>query len=143
MIRFANPHDNEKIKELLVHFHKSYQHPLSSDMSKWSMEHIDTVLTQIYAGRGFVLVDEEITGLLVAVKCPCLWIPNVFTLQEAMWHGRNDRVKVELLREYFKIARQWVDDGNVSDFYFSTYGNADFERHQMKRINTTWGVNHG
>lgn len=143
MIRFANPHDNDKIKDLLVGFHKQYQHPLSSDMDKWSFDHIDLVLTQIYAGRGFVLVDDDVTGILVAIKCECLWIPDVFTLQEAMWHGNSDRVKVELLREYFKIARQWVDEGKVSDFYFSTYGNSDFEKHQMKRLNTTWGLKHG
>jgi len=142
MIRFANAFDNEKIKALLVDFHKSYQHPLSSDMSKWSMEHIDKVLAHLYAGRGFVLVDKELTGVLVAVKVPCFWIPDVYTLQETMWHGKSDRVKVELLREYFKIARQWVDENKVSDFYFSTYGNANFERHQMKRVNTTWGVNY-
>jgi len=138
-IRFASQFDNEKIKELLIDFYKTYKHPLVADVSRWSATHVDKVLTNIYAGMGFVLIDEEQTGFLVALRIPCLWIPETYQLQEAMWHGKTKKVKVKLLKEYLNIAKKWKQEGKVTEYYFNNYSDADFTKYKMKHIGKIWG----
>ena len=138
-IRFANQYDNNKIKDLLIDFYKNYKHPLVTDVSKWSATHVDKVLTNIYAGLGFVLIDEQATGFLVALKVPCLWIPDTYQLQEAMWHGKSKKVSVSLLKEYLSIAKAWKEEGKITEYYFNNYSNADFTKYKMKHIGKIWG----
>jgi len=137
-IRFANQFDNDKIKELLIDFYKVYKHPLVSDTSKWSATHVDKVLANIYAGLGFVLIDEKATGFLVALRNPCIWIPETYQLQEAMWHGKTKGIKVKLLKEYLSIAKAWKKEGKIVEYYFNNYGNANFTKYNMKHIGHIW-----
>jgi hypothetical protein len=137
-IRFANQFDNDKIKELLIDFYNTYKHPLVADISKWSATHVDKVLANIYAGLGFVLIDKQATGLLVALKTPCMWIPETYQLQEGMWHGKTKAVKVKLLKEYLSIAKTWKLEGKIVEYYFNNYGNADFTKYNMKHIGKIW-----
>lgn len=138
MIRFANKYDNDKIKDLLIDFYKTYHHVLAVDKSKWSSTHVDNVLANIDAGLGFVLIDENATGFLAAVRAPCLWIPNTYQLQEAMWHGKTRKVKVELLKKYLEIAEDWKNQGKITEYYFNSYGEADFTKYNMKHIGHLW-----
>ena len=138
MIRFANKYDNDTIKDLLIDFYKTYHHQLAVDTSKWSATHVDKVLAQVYAGLGFVLIDTDEKGFLVALRTPCLWIPDTYQLQEAMWHGKTKRVQVELLKQYLAIAQMMKETGKVQEYYFNSYGLSDFSAYNVKQIGHLW-----
>lgn len=142
MIRLANKFDMDAITELLIDFHRKSRHPLASDMSNWSRTHVDSVLSNIFAGLGFVLISEENDGLLVAIKQPIAWFPNVFVLGEIMWHGKSKRVGANLIEKYIEIAHGMKDRGEISGYYFNAYGESDFWRYNVSRIATVWG-SHG
>lgn len=138
MIRIANKYDNDTIKDLLIDFYKTYHHKLAVDTSKWSATHVDKVLAQIYAGLGFVLIDNDGEGFLVAIRTPCLWIPDTYQLQEAMWHGKTKRVQLELLKQYLTIAESLKKQGKVQEYYFNSYGASDFSKYNVKQIGHLW-----
>ena len=138
MIRFANKYDYDKIKDLLIDFYKTYHHVLAVDTSKWSSTHVDHVLSTIEAGLGFTLIDDNGTGFLTALRTPCLWIPETYQLQEGMWHGKSNRVKVELLKKYLEIAKDWKNQGKIAEYYFNSYGESDFTKYNMKQIGHLW-----
>ena len=68
MIRFANKYDNDKIINLIKEFASKINSPLSSDPLTWSKTYVEKVLATLYAGHGFVLIDDDQTGILIGVK---------------------------------------------------------------------------
>ena len=143
MIRLANKFDMDAITELLIDFHAKSRHPLASDISNWSRNHVDYILSSIFAGLGFVLISEETDGVLVAIKQPVVWFPNVFVLSEVMWHGKSKRVSTFLIEKYIDIAHDMKSRGEIGAFYFNSYGDADFARYNMNKISNMWGSNYG
>lgn len=138
MIRFANKYDNDTIKDLLIDFYKTYNHKLAIDTSKWSATHVDNILSQIYAGLGFVLIDNDGGGFLAALRVPCIWIPDTYQLQEGMWHGKTDKIRIKLLKEYLRLAEEWKKQGKVIEYYFNSYSESDFSKYNMKQIGHLW-----
>ena len=103
MIRYANKYDNDKIIELLKDFAIKSDNPMTYNPLKWSKTYNEQILATLYAGSGFVLIDDEQTGILVAVKSPCFWLQNTYQLQEIMLTGYNKFVIARLIKEYVKI----------------------------------------
>ena len=140
MIRLANKFDNEAIKNLLVDFHRKIPNDLSKDITKWDFDLIDKQLLNIYAGMGFVLIDEDYKGFLCAVKTPCFWIPKVYTLQETMWHGKSKKVAYSLLKEYIKIGKKMKQNNEITEFYFSSFQDGNFEKLGAKKTSFQWVI---
>lgn len=139
MIRLANKFDFDAIKSLLIDFFNDSRHPLAEEIDKWSATHVDNILTKIIAGLGFVLIDDDGQGLIVAVKHESLWVPKVFVLQEAMWYAKNKTTGVKLIKEYISIAEGMKERGEIKQFYFNAYRDADFHRYNARKISTCWG----
>lgn len=142
MIRLANKFDMDAVIELLIDFYRKTRHPLAMDMSNWSRNHVESVLSSIFAGLGFVLISDKNDGLLVAIKQRSSWFNNIFVLSEIMWHGKSKRVGADLIEKYIEIAEGMKDRGEISGFYFNAYGESDFGRYNVSRIATVWG-SHG
>jgi hypothetical protein len=138
MIRYANKFDNKIIYELLIDFHTKVPNRLSLDISKWSATYVDSQLAKIYAGAGFVLIDDNCQGFLCAVKQPCFWIPETYVLQEAMWHGKNKKISLKLLQEYLKIGKKMLDNKEVLEVYFTSFNDVDYSRYNVKKIGNDW-----
>ena len=99
MIRFANKFDNDAIILLLKDFALNSSVQIANRPMDWSLNEIQSILAGIYAGQGFILIDEEKTGILVAVKTPCFWMKNIIQLQEVMLHGTNRFIIARLIKE--------------------------------------------
>lgn len=138
MIRYANKFDNKTIHDLLIDFHQKVPNKLSVDVSKWSATYVDNQLANIYAGAGFVLIDDAGCGFLCAVKQPCFWIPETYTLQESMWHGKSKKIMLKLLHEYLKIGKQMLDKKEVLEVYFSSFNDVDYSKYGVKKIGNDW-----
>lgn len=140
MIRFANKYDNDKIIELLKDFAIKSNNPLTNNPLAWSRTYIEQILMTLYAGRGFVLIDDEQTGILVAAKTECFWLKDIYQLQEVMLTGNNKFVIARLIREYVKIAKEMLDMKQINQAVMSSYDDLKFERYGMVKLEQHWEI---
>ena len=140
MIRYANKFDLDTIYDLLKDFGKKYNNEFdilncNHDSSK---EYVYKQLTNILSGYGFILIAEDKSGVLCALKTPSLWIKDAFILQEGMWHGFNKKTTLKLLKKYLEIGKQMKEDGIVKEVYFSSYTDIDYKKLKVKKLSYHW-----
>lgn len=140
MIRFANKYDNDKIIELLKDFAIKSNNPLTNNPLAWSKTYIEQILFTLYAGRGFVLIDNEQTGILVAAKTECFWLKDIYQLQEVMLHGTNKFVIARLIKEYVKIAKKMLEKKQINQAVMSSYKDLRLERYGMIKLEQHWEI---
>ena len=140
MIRFANKYDNDKIINLIKEFASKINSPLSSDPLTWSKTYVEKVLATLYAGHGFVLVDDKITGFLVAYKSQCFWNKDIYQLQEVMLHGQTNIVIARLIKEYIKIAKDMTDKHEINQAVISSYPHVDLSKFGLKLLEHHWEI---
>ena len=136
MIRLANKFDNEQIKEFLKDYHREYGNALSHQIDKWSGNYVDEQLAKIYAGLGFVLIEDD--GFLCARRAPCFWIPNVYVLQETMWYAKSKKTSVMLIKKYIELGKRMKHKGDITQFYISTYSDADLSKLGATKRSNDW-----
>jgi len=136
MIRLANKFDNERIKEFLKDYHRDYGNALSHQIDKWSGTYVDEQLAKIYAGMGFVLIEDD--GFLCAMRAPCFWIPNVYILQETMWYAKSKKTSVMLIKKYIELGKRMKRKGDITQFYISTYSDADLSKLGATKRSNDW-----
>ena len=141
MIRFANKYDNNKIIELMKDFAIKSNNSTTYNPLVWSKTYIEQILATLYAGHGFVLIDDKQTGILIAAKTESFWLKDVFQLQEVMLHGYNKFVITRLIKEYTKIAKELLRKREINQATISSYGDLKFERYGMKLIEYHWEIN--
>ena len=140
MIRLANKYDTNKIIELLKNFAEQQTSSLAKHPETWSRDHVEFILNNIMAGAGFVLIDEEQTGILVAIKSQYLWNKNIIQLQEVMLCGNNKIVIARLIKEYIKIAKEMLEKNQVHQAVLASYIDLDYERFGLKKLETNWEI---
>jgi hypothetical protein len=140
LIRYANKYDNDKIIELLKDFAIKSNNPMTYNPIVWSRTYIEQVLATLYAGRGFVLIDEDQTGILVAVKSPCFWLQDTYQLQEVMLTGFNKFVIARLIKEYIKVAKDMLSKNEIQQAIMSSYEDLGFERYGMIKLEQHWEI---
>jgi len=140
MIRLANKFDIDDIVRLLKEFAIESNNPLTLNPLKWSKTYVENVLTNILAGRGFVLIDDEKTGILIAIKSQCFWIENVWQLQEVMLHSKSKILMYRLIKEYIKIARKMITNNEIAHAMICSYKDDRFERLGMIKNEIHWSI---
>jgi hypothetical protein len=140
LIRFANKYDNNKIIELLKDFAIKSNNPLTNNPLAWSKTYIEQILNNLYAGCGFVLIDDEQTDILVAVKAECFWLKNIYQLQEVMLTANNKFVVYRLIREYIKISKEMLTKKEINQAVMSSYDDLKFERYGMIKLEQHWEI---
>ena len=140
MIRFANRYDNDKIIKLLKDFAIKSDNPMTNNPMHWSRTYIEQILNTLYAGRGFVLIDDEQTDILVAAKVECFWLKDIYQLQEVMLTNNNKFVIYRLIKEYIKIAKQMLRKKQINQAVMSSYDDLKFERYGMVKLEQHWEI---
>ena len=140
MIRYANKYDNNKIIDLIKDFAIKTDNPLSNNPLSWSKTYVESILNSLYAGQGFVLIDNECTGILVAVKAQSFWNQNVYQLQETMLHGKTNIVIARLIKEYIKIAKDMINKNQINQAVMSSYPNIDLSKFGLKLLEHHWEI---
>lgn len=143
MIRQANKYDIDKIIDLIKDFAIQSNNPMAHDPIKWSKTHVIQVITNILAGHGFILIDEEQTGILIALKLECMWCKGIYQLQEVLMHGYNKIVMARLIKEYARIADCMIVDGEIFEAIIGSYGDTNLEKFGMEKIQNLWRVKNG
>ena len=140
MIRYANKYDNNKIIDLIKDFAIKTDNPLSNNPLSWSKTYVESILNSLYAGQGFVLIDSECTGVLVAVKTQSFWNQNVYQLQETMLHGKTNIVIARLIKEYLKIAKNMLNKNEINQAVMSSYPHIDLSKFGLKLLEHHWEI---
>ena len=140
MIRFANRYDNDKIIELLKDFVIKSNNPLTNNPLAWSKTYIQQILATLYAGHGFVLIDDNQTDILVAARVESFWLKNIWQLQEVMLTGNNKFVIARLIKEYIRIAKDMLNKGEINQAIMASYQDLGFERYGMVKLELHWEI---
>ena len=140
MIRFANKFDFPTIHELLRHFCRLHQFAILKDEATWSESHVDKQLSMILAGLGFILIAEDGSGFLVAMKAPCFFIENAFSLHEIIWHSKNDKTSLKLFKRFIEIGNEMKKSGEIKEAHFSCFTDSDFTRYGATKLQNTWKI---
>ena len=140
MIRFANKYDNDKIIELLKDFAIKSNNPMTNNPLAWSKTYVEQVLATLYAGHGFVLIDDNQTDVLIAAKTECFWLKEIYQLQEVMLTANNKFVVGRLIKEYVKIAKQMLEKKEINQAVMSSYTDLKFERYGMVKLELHWEI---
>jgi hypothetical protein len=141
LIRFANKYDNDKIIELIKEFAIKIETPLASNPLSWSKTHCEHILTMLYAGLGFVLIDNEQTGILIAIKSKYIWNNNIIQLQEIMLTGKTNIVTARLIKEYIKTGKEMLEKKEINQVVMSSYPNIDLSKFGFKLLEHHWEIN--
>lgn len=140
MIRYANKYDNNKIIDLIKDFAIKTDNPLSKNPLSWSKNYVESILNSLYAGQGFVLIDDECTGILVAVKAQSFWNQSVYQLQETMLHAKTNIVIARLIKEYLKIAKDMINKNQINQAVMSSYPDIDLSKFGLKLLEHHWEI---
>ena len=140
MIRLANKFDKQDIIRILKDFAINSNNPMTSDPLMWSKTYIEAILDTIFAGKGFILIDEEKTGCLVAVRNQCFWLKDIYQLQEVMLHGKSRMIMYRLIKEYVRIAQKMIQDGEINNAVMSSYKDDKLERIGLKKLEVHWSI---
>jgi len=140
LIRQANKYDIDKILELLKDFAIKTESQLKGNPLDWSKTYVMQLITNIIAGQGFILIDDEQTGILIAYKNHCFWNDKSIQLQEVMLHGYNKFVIARLIKEYIKIAKELLRKREINQATMSSYDDLKFERYGMKKLEYIWEI---
>lgn len=140
MIRYANKYDIDKIIELLKDFAIITESPLAKNPLSWSKTYVMQVITEIIAGKGFILIDEDQSGILVAIKTHCFWNDKSFQLQETLLHGTNKIVIVRLIKEYIKIAKEMLNKNEINQAVMSSFDDYGYERYGLNKLEIHWEI---
>jgi hypothetical protein len=143
LIRQANKYDIYKIIEILKDFAIKTESQLKGSPLDWSKTYVTQVITNIISGQGFILIDEEQTGILMAVKTECIWCKGVYQLQEILMHSRSKILLARLIKEYARIADCMLYDGEISEAIIGSYGDTNLEKFGMIKTQNLWRVNNG
>jgi hypothetical protein len=140
LIRYANKYDIDKIIELLKDFAITTESQLKGNPLDWSKTYVMQLITNIIAGQGFILIDDEQTGILIAFKNHCFWNDKSIQLQEVMLHGYNKFVIARLIKEYIKIAKDLLRKMEINQATMSSYNDLKFERYGMQKLEYIWEI---
>lgn len=136
-MRYATKFDSDLIYSLMCEFAKNKDNPLTNS-KLWTRSHVQKVITEIMAGKGFILLDNG--GLLIALKVPILWIENAFQLHEVMLYSNNKFSTLRLIKGYITAARGMITRGEVMQATLSTFNDDHLERLGLKRLEQHWAI---
>ena len=140
MIRYGNKFDFPVICDLLRHFCKVHRFEILKDEATWSPEYVQKQLSMVLAGAGFILIDDDKSGFLVALKAPCFFIENAYSLHEIIWHATNDKTSLKLFKKFIEISRSMKESGEIKEAHFSAFTDSDFSKYGATKLQNTWKI---
>ena len=145
-IRVANKFDLPQLKRMLWNYHDSGN---IKGLDITSEETGLRILSMILAGGGIALVsekDNELTGMLLAVRSPFLWDNTKTIMTEiAYWveeKHRGSTAGYRLLKEYVERCDELKDLNKISNYTISQMEGQElnYSRFGFKPIEHTWSV---
>jgi hypothetical protein len=145
MIRIANKFDVPQILDMLRNYRDSGKIYGVKDITDEATP--IRILTHILAGGGIAYVDQkdnELIGMLLAVKTPYLWDHTKFVMNEIVYwvepEHRGSTTGYKLLSKYIEHCDNLVEDNVIVNYTMSQMEGQqlNYSRFGLRPIEHTW-----
>jgi len=117
MIRLATPRDIPGLLLIVEGYAKENPITALQRSTNHNSEYVAQLLLEIIVGRGFIYIDHELTGAIIAYKTPNIWSPKLYELHELLWWVRPERRQGTIGGRLWKCfddhAQMMMDAGKV------------------------------
>ena len=114
MIRLACKFDVPALTQMLKRYAEESPIEQLQDKQKHNHEYIKGLLESLIIGRGFVLVDDQMRGMLAAIITPNFWVPTVAEIKEVAWwvhpEYRQGTIGGRLFFEFVKHSEKLIKE---------------------------------
>jgi N-acetylglutamate synthase-like GNAT family acetyltransferase len=117
MIRLATRYDIPRLLEIVEAY--AFENPIKclSSPSNHFPKYVEELLFSIIAGRGFIYIDNNMRGALIAIKQSNVWSPKVKELHELLWwvepQYRNGTIGGRLWKAFDERAEAMLKAGDI------------------------------
>ena len=117
MIRLATRYDIPRLLEIVEAY--AYENPIKvlGEQHNHFPRYVEELLFSIISGRGFIYIDENMRGAIIAIKQSNIWSPKVKELNELLWwvepEHRNGTIGGRLWKAFDKRAEEMLKAGDV------------------------------
>jgi len=123
LIRLASKFDVPALVEMIREYSKESGIDYLRDESNHDQSHVEQLLLEIIAGKGFVLIDSKNRGMLAAIIVRSVWSPSVLELRELAWfvqpEHRGGSVGGRLFLKFDEIAKTYLEHGRAKAVFVS------------------------
>lgn len=145
MIRKATRYDIPMLLELIREYNKEIPIDVYKNKDLHDEKYITSLLFTIIKVKGFILIDEDFKGMLIAIIINNIWCPNTYELHELAWwvkpEYRQSSIGGKLWIEFNKKAQQMLDENRVKVVYTSLMENSpsiDYCKRGFKKLETKY-----
>ena len=145
MIRKATRYDIPNLICLIREYSKEIPIEIYKNKELHDEKYVTNLLYTIIKVRGFVLIDDDFRGMLIAVIIGNIWCPKSYELHELAWwvkpEHRNASLGGRLWIEFNKEAQKMLNEKRVSSVYTSLMENSpsiDYEKRGFKKLETKY-----
>lgn len=117
MIRLATRYDIPRLLEIVEAY--AYENPIKclGKSRNHFPKYVEELLFSIIAGRGFIYIDNNMRGAIVAIKQGNVWSPKVKELNELLWwvepEHRNGTIGGRLWKAFDERAEAMLKAGDI------------------------------
>jgi len=145
MIRLANKFDIPILIAMIQEFSKETLIQKYKDQALWDKKYVGNLLYSLILGRGFIVIDEDLKGMIIAMITPNVWCPKSNQLNELAWwvapEARNGLLGGKLWIEFNKQAQKLLDEKRIDVVMTSLMANSpkiDYSKRGFKQLHTTF-----
>ena len=145
MIRLANKFDIPILIAMIQEFSKETLIQKYKDQALWDKKYVGNLLYSLILGRGFIVIDEDLKGMIIAMITPNVWCPQSNQLNELAWwvapEARNGLLGGKLWIEFNKQAQKLLDEKRIDVVMTSLMANSpeiDYSKRGFKQLHTTF-----
>lgn len=117
MIRLANKFDIKACTEMLRMYSAESSIAKLKNAKHHDDKYVEQLLLSLIVGRGFIYLDDEYKGLIVAIITPNFWCPGVYEVRELAWwvhpNHRNGTLGGRLFLAFNKHADRLIEEGRA------------------------------
>ena len=117
MIRKATRYDIPRLLEMVEAYALEMPVKSLSEVKNHHPKDVEQLLFEIIMGRGFILIDQHMTGVLIALKNKNIWSKTVVELNELLWwvepDHRNGTIGGRLWKEFDRMAEEMLKAGTI------------------------------
>jgi len=117
MIRQATRYDIPRLLEIVESY--AYENPIKAlgRQQHHNPKHVEQLLFSILAGRGFIYIDNNMRGAIIAIKQGNVWCPDLKELNELLWwvepEHRNGTIGGRLWKAFDERAEAMLKVGDI------------------------------
>ena len=145
MIREATKYDIHKITEMMREYALEAPVETLKNPENQDSQYFGQLIYELIAGKGFVLVDEDLNGMLIAAITANVWCPKVYELKELAWwvkpEYRKGTLGGKLWLEFNKKGNELLKSGRINIICSTVIVSSpalDYEKRGYKKLETTY-----